>query len=401
MKKILSIVLLCIACMTANAQGVIRSIIFADNNDSRIGKGVQCNLDGILEEIDIISSCTGIDAAAPIVYEQFKCSPGNLRQCIKNFKCGTNDIVLFFYFGHGMRSKSDKSEFPQMCLGTDFSRQNEWIPLEDVKNVIQKQNPRFLLVFGDLCNSSDYGVSPKYGVLTSAGPSEINSKMNEAMKRLFVNCRGTVIACGSKAHEASWYDNRYTVGGGFFTMAFMAELEDYTMKNANADWNTLMSKVQSSVLNRTKKYRQEDSDFTLQTPHFRVNVTYNGSTTQQNTTMKDKQITEDNNRNNPQINIDKKDLHDALVEIANENNSPSARLSLRQSVLSRFANGSVIVDLMGRNGTFTVSSEKASDFIDRISTAFYLKNISILECQKDSNGKVTYLKVHEIYERNK
>ena len=404
MKKYVILLALCFVCAFANAQGMLRTIIFADNNDDRIGKGVQCNLEEIQEQIDIIASCIGMEdkTAAPLIYEQFNCNPKHLRECIKNFKCGTDDIVLFFYFGHGGRSPQDRSEFPQMCLGTDFSKQNLWVPLEDVKNEIGKQHPRFLLVFGDLCNSSDPGISPKYGVLNSASASEISATQKEAMKRLFLNCRGSVIASGSTKGEYSWYYNVHPDGGGFFTTVFQVELEGYTSKTASADWETLLGMVKNGVVGLTKELKSRNPDMTIQTPRFKVDVTYNGQTPKPNNDNETKKIDQNNNNlvdNNNNKQVNNNDFQSVLVDIANERNTPTYRIKKRASVLSHFANSDVWVDIIGRNNRTVVSSERASDFVERISTAFHLRNFTILDCQRDGNGKITALKVHEIYER--
>lgn len=404
MKKIIMMLALCFVCAFANAQGMLRSIIFADNNDNRIGKGVQCNLEGIQEQIDIIASCIGMEEhmASPLVYEQFRCNPQELRECIKNFKCGKDDIVLFFYFGHGGRSPKDRSEFPQMCLGTSFEKESQWIPLEDVKNAIMKQNPRFLLVFGDLCNSSDPGISPKYGILNSASASEISSTQKEAMKRLFLNCRGSVITSGSTKNEFSWYYNVHPDGGGFFTSAFQAELESYTKNNPNADWETLLGKIRDGVVGLTRDIKTRNPDMTIQTPKYKVEVSYVGNNPRPNNENETKMINQNNNNlveNNNTNQVNNGEFQSILIDIANENNTPTYRIKKRSSVLSCFANPNVWVDVVGRNNRTVVSSERASDFIERISTAFHLRNFTILECQRDGNGKITSLKVHEIYEK--
>ena len=409
MKKLFFMIMLCGLSTLANAQGVLRTIIFADSNDDRIGEGVQSNMDNILEEIDVIAACIDMTdkCATPIVYEQFNCNPQNMRNCIKNFKCGKDDIVLFFYFGHGGRSPQDRSDFPQMCLGTNFSQNSQWIPLEDVKNAIEKQNPRFLLVFGDLCNSADLGITPKYGVLTSAtSATDIKSTQKAAMKKLFFDCRGTVIASGSEKGEYSWYINSYPDGFGFFTRIFIDELENYTSSTPNPSWDTLMERVRNGVISlttelRAKDTRSEEERMTIQRPHSKRNVTYtNNNQVIEKKNEEDKQITNENKTlvNNNKVE-DNSDLKSMLVDLVNKDNSPITRIRKRSGVLALFANPNVWVDMMGRNHTTVVSSEYASDFVERLSTAPYLKNFSIVDCQRDNNGKIISLKIHEIYER--
>lgn len=343
--------------------------------------------------------------AAPLVYEQFNCNPQNLRECIKHFKCGNNDIVLFFYFGHGGRSTQDKSEFPQMCLGKNYLNQNsQWIPLEDVKNAIMKHNPRFLLFFGDCCNDASQDVTPKWGILNSASASEINNAQKEGMKKLFANSKGYVIASGSTKGEFSWYNNTYPDGGGFFTTAFINELESYTSQTANADWETLLNRVHKSVLERSQQLvNYNPQKFTLQHPHYLFEVSYGGQPIAKNDNKQEQIRIENNNNqlmdNNNNQQINRNDFQSLLVDIASERNTPTYRIKKRSSVLSHFASSDVWVDIIGRNNKTVVSSERASDFVERISTAFHLRNFTILDCQRDGNGKITALKVHEIYER--
>lgn len=409
MKKQFLIIVLCGLCTLVNAQGMLRTIIFADNNDDRIGEGVQCNMEQIIEEIDIIAACIDMTdrCATPLVFEQFNCNPQNMRNCINNFKCGKDDIVLFFYFGHGGRSPQDRSDFPQMCLGTDFSQNSQWIPLEDVKDAIEKQNPRFLLVFGDLCNSSDLGITPKYGVLTSAASAtDIAQKQKEAMKKLFLYSKGTVIASGSEKNEFSWYLNSYPDGYGFFTNIFIQELESYTTSTDNPNWDTLMERVRNGVISfsselRAQDTRPENERITVQRPQSKRNITYiNNNLVVEEKTEENKQITKKNETLvvNDKIE-DNSDLKSMLVDLVNKENSPMTRIRKRSDVLALFANPKVWVDMVGRNHTTVVSGAYASDFVERLSTAPYLKNFSIVDCQRDNNGKITSLKIHEIYER--
>lgn len=402
MKSIFILLVLIVTNITVNAQGMLRSIIFADTNDDKIGDGVQCNLDVIQEEIDKIASCIGMEnmTAAPLIYEQFDCTPQKLRECMKGFRCGTDDIVMFFYFGHGGRSPYDRSEFPQMCLGTDISRQEEWIPLEDVKNMLMKQNPRLCIVYGDLCNSADSDISPKYGVLTSASASEFNETQKVAMRKLFLESRGSIITSGSTKTEYSWYCNVYPDGGGFFTTVFLNELENYTSSTKDADWETIMKKTRDGVVSLTESLKSRNPDITTQTPRFIVDIKYNKQLDiKTNREEENKIINNNNNKLNNDNNVMDTSLKNALVDLANESNTPSYRIKKSPSVLSMFSNSNVWVDIVGRNNKTIVSSERAADFVSRVATAFHLKNFTILDCQRDTEGKVTTLKIHEIYEK--
>ena len=62
-----------------------------------------------------------------------------------------------------------------------------------------------------------------------------------------------------------------------------------------------------------------------------------------------------------------------------------------------FVSPDVKVESVGRNGTTIVSTETAKDFMLRLCTLSNLVNLVEVDCQRNPEGKYTYLKVHEIY----
>ena len=40
----------------------------------------------------------------------------NLESVIDNLNCGPDDIIFFYYSGHGGRAENENTQFPEMCL---------------------------------------------------------------------------------------------------------------------------------------------------------------------------------------------------------------------------------------------------------------------------------------------
>jgi hypothetical protein len=66
-------------------------------------------------------------------------------------------------------------------------------------------------------------------------------------------------------------------------------------------------------------------------------------------------------------------------------------------ILNQWFSSNAIVEVYGRSGQLRLTRETAKGFLERVSTAYKLINFAELEKQLDNNGKITYLKLHEIY----
>ena len=146
--------------------------------------------------------------------------------------------------------------------------------------------------------------------------------------------------------------------------------------------------------------KSDMDQMTTQTPHAKINVDYINNEPNEKKPEENKTITNQNNMlvDNPQVK-NNSELQSMLVDLVNTDNTPMYRIKMRSKVLALFEGPGAWVDMVGRNQRTIVSGETAEEFVERLSTAPYLKNFSIIDCQRNSNGKITFLKIHEIYER--
>lgn len=353
----------------------LHTIIFANTLDPTIGKSVLLDYNRISIEVNTIAAATGLNLKK-YFYKDASCSNTNLRRVLEHLQTNKDDVILFYYSGHGVRSKQDASEFPQMCLGSNQDK--DFYPLETVLKKLEKQPARLKLILGDCCNNYASWVKPKddgsrsFTVLSKAPVNVYNN--------LFANNKGFLIASSSKKGETSGCN---TLVGGFFTHFFLNALEHYASKGMETTWDKVMFTTKEATFEALKGE---------QTPIYAVRV--NQVSTSNSTPNQEPQntATGDTSSNYEKIDI--------LTAIGNEYFPTEKRVSLQEIALKTFfCSSNAKVEVVGSNGTTIVATEKAADFVLRLCTAHNLIRLAEVDYELDENGRYKSLKVHEIYKK--
>lgn len=348
------------------------AIIFADTNDEKIGKSVMEDLQNIATLMSMIHTENSY-MLKEYYYWGNDCNNANLTKVLQNLLCNQEDVVFFYYSGHGTRSLDDNSKFPQMCLGSKSEK--DYMPLYRVEEIIAKKNPKFRIIMADCCNSFSPYVSPKsdYG----KGKTVIKSESATALKTLFGQTEGSIIVASSKAGETSvaWEE------GGAFTYCFIFELLKMIEGTSSpVVWNTLLENTRTTALNATtgRMNTGQTSIFNINIDHVNIN----------NETEIDVPRS-----NNPFIS--------ALIKMADNGGTELNRINMAQPTLTKyFISPKAIVETYSQNGRTMLSRETALEFLERVGTSYKLINFSIIPTsQTDANGKYIYLKIKEIYKQ--
>ena len=314
------------------------------------------------------------------VYDGNSCSNSNLRSCLNNLSCGPKDIVFFGYFGHGARSTGDSSEFPQICLGSGDP--SDFVPLEDVRDALMKKGARFVFVMGDCCNSYA-NIPKKRGTLSAAGPTTLSSSNSVVIRKLF-GMKGAVISAGCKKGEYSWVNS---ISGGFFTNGFLDEFDNYLDADpANPDWNNLFEKVRSNVVSVSRERLKSQGNY-VQTPIWRVDK------------EESPKIITDKNRDDNKPIIDDGTIRSKLMLLINKSEEQVLRKS-HISEVRRLFSQDCVVEIYGKDGETLLGVKKVDSYLRTITASPFLNNFIIRHEERDSSGKITLLRVHEIYLKN-
>lgn len=361
---------------TAPAQ-TLHAIIIADTNDPNIGRWDKQDYVNMTMEVSTIASATGMQLKK-YFRSGSQCSKSSLMDILNNLRTGNDDVVLFYYSGHGVRSTQDASEYPQMCMGSRYD--SDFVPLEYVLQRLNDQPARLKIVFGDCCNSTAPGVTSKEQ--PSKGVTVLSKAPVNAYTNLFMNYHGSIIASGSQKGEnsltISYKDG--SPAGGTFTVMFLQTLQFAVANGMDADWNKILSLTKETVYAMRK-----------QTPIFEVAAT-------PTETPREPHTPQNNSSTDEAESSGSNDVITLLKAIGNDGCDIEDRIKVMEKALPLlFTDPNVKVETVGRNGTTIVSTQTAKDFMLRLSTTTNLVDLVEVEATRNDKGQYSYLKVHEIY----
>lgn len=381
--------LLACVCFAQTAKPKMYVVAFADIDDKKIGAGEEKNLKHFDQFIGVIRAQLNgfIDVQDVDEYAGgIHCSKNSLVDWMNEFSCGSNDVVVFAYMGHGTRStKDDRTQFPQMCLGSTYDA--DFVNLEWVKNQLLKKNPRLCVVLGDCCNNYGQNVSNKPLVqdpdvtLASCSP---NDNHVQALKTLFCDSYGSVIASGSKPGEYSWIntDTSDKVHAGFFMDAFIRAVNAVSSSSNNNLWDNVFQKVASDP--SFLSIKDVDGNIYTQHPIYKVDV--------RNTP---------NNRppiiDYPDPIIEKTPLSKALLSIGDDRIDSRTRVKNIDIVFDNYFADGALVYFVSEHGR-SLETMWVKDYLVELSTKALFRGVVIRSTERNSQGKITKIALHEIFD---
>lgn len=360
--------------MTSSVYGQsLHSIIFANTSDPKIGESVLKDYYALSVEVNTIASATGLKLKT-YYYKDEKCCNKNLRNVLDQLKTNKDDVIIFYYSGHGARSVDDISEFPQMCLGS--SNDSDLYPLEKVLKKLNEQPARLKIVMGDCCNGITPGVTPKNYETRSV--TILSKEPVGFYNGLFSDNQGFMIASSSKKGELSAGTKDI---GGIFTASFLSVMKYYASKGMSTTWDKVMANTKDLTY-----------DVGQQTPVYAVRI--KNTTTSAPSQYQEPQNTAQDG------NSDDIEMIRILTAIGNDNLGVEERVQIQDKALKYLFNSpKAKVEVVASNGSTIVATERAEDFVLRLCTSHNLVNLVEVDCKLDNNGRYTYLKVHEIYKK--
>lgn len=175
----------------------------------------------------------------------------NAMQVLNGLNPGSNDIVVFYYSGHGFRWSDQTDAYPQMDIRaspyTKLSAETT-LSVSSVYNLLDKKGARLNMVITDCCNS-DIGINKMTETSFLAGRSYQTPHI-EKLQKLFLATKGNLIVTSSQAGEVSWSNS---VNGGFFTLSFLQAFHEEIsyLKTQEPSWDNILRKSQANTVNKT------------------------------------------------------------------------------------------------------------------------------------------------------
>lgn len=378
MKKRILVILaiLAIPILSAFAQEVkVHAIVFCNTDDEKIGISCKNDQARFVEELGVIQAALGCDVDWLNVYTGSACSKKNLEDALSSLRCGSNDVVFFYYSGHGVHAQADPADgwLPQMCLKYESYDQDKFVPVTYVRDKLKGKGARLNIILTDCCNNNASWVTVKSLLMGVTTPPKTNGIDVVRLKKLFYDSKGMVIATSSKRGQYSYGPNE----GGCFSISFWDEILKLEQGQGTATWNAVLDAAKHNTLDLTDG-KQE--------PVFQINTETTST-----------QISEQPVNNNVVIISMEQDLTTAFKKLVDNSYSRSNRLSMVESIASRLFTSDASVILLGRNLTTNVGGPTPiKKYLEELALSKTVKGLNIVKSHKSALGKYDLIYVSEI-----
>ena len=297
-----------LSAANVEAQEVHALIVIMDA-DKSIGKSVAIDgeivrtflreVDGVYEtHVKTLNSSQGATTKSNILRE------------IRALRPGPQDIVLFYFSGHGGMVKQDNRTYISVTNDTDPSRHASLLR-SDIEEAVTDLNPRLSMIITDCCSSSP-NRAVRNTVTFAVGVREKRSKV---IRNLFGQHRGMLHINGASEGQYGWC---LTGRGGVFTEAFFPAISEKSDLNSDGfiEWSEVIEvgTKQTAIFWRQLQLPMppRDPQATLQKPKvYSLPDLFNGSPTEFNADLwnvsnvySDLKLTFDTNKNRYRIHDD-------------------------------------------------------------------------------------------------
>lgn len=227
----------------------LRVLLIGDTNDRSIGKSVVTDLANFEKFTRDIAQNTGLAIDIRVI-KGGEVKSKKITDAINALKVESDDTVVFYYSGHGFRTKQVKTRWPLLYIpdagtkGVDF----QW-----VIDTLGKKNPRMLLAISDSCNS--FIDTPQRSVNTRA----MRPEQAAAWKKLFVEFSGKIYVSGSQVGQYSFGQDQT---GGAFSSRFLAIVRG-AVTDTNANWDNIMRQATKQIQINSAQQKTQDPQYEL------------------------------------------------------------------------------------------------------------------------------------------
>ena len=226
----------------------IHLVVVAATEDPRIGFSVQKDVINFSSQIKDVATFLSL----PLNYVEVSgknFGKANLEAAVNNLRPQANDIVIFYYSGHGYSAEQNpREQYPQFDL-----RQSRFddilkatVNASEILNRIQSKNARLNLVFTDCCNSN-LGLLKPEGKNFALTTKSLLDWEKSFVYDLFMKSKGSILATAAKKGQYA-YGN--TDVGGYFTSNLITSIEKYLSKfqTVSPSWQQIITEAQSSTV---------------------------------------------------------------------------------------------------------------------------------------------------------
>lgn len=204
------ILVICDNYVSAENNGIAQSV--------RVDMGTMTQLFNVLEKRNIMK-------VEKTVLQGTKATLANIRTAIKNLQVGSDDVLMFYFSGHG-GMQNGKTFL--------FSSDEKELQRSEIEAAFNAKPARLKMIVTDACSNDVDGLSATRS-LSKSGQQIDAGEFDAIYKELFLNYQGILNISASTEGEYAWSNDNF---GGFFTYHFVKE---GLIKKPIGDWQTIFT----------------------------------------------------------------------------------------------------------------------------------------------------------------
>lgn len=131
-------------------------VTFYNTTDATIGRNKKAEMDMMSNEFQTIATSLEKHGYTTELhfFDASQCKKNVVINTINSLEVAPEDVVFFYYGGHGARPDNDLTDFfPVMCLNE--KNPSNWLRLSEVASLVEKKNPRLSIIMSGCCNVVD------------------------------------------------------------------------------------------------------------------------------------------------------------------------------------------------------------------------------------------------------
>jgi len=266
---VLLLLLLVIKPEAAQCQTLYAIIVAATNDpDKEISQGIRLSVNELKKELKIIQENTGFQ------YKEYDFTGNNfsssiVKSQIESMTCGSDDVIFFFYNGHGYRDKQKRSSWPILAVGYNILYASDLasysLTFDDITYLLKSKGARLSIAIAECCNNEVGYISAINKDIKGLASLDLAIRNPLRYAELYKNVKGSIEVAACEPGERAYISSS---NGSCFIKSFLEVQKELASISNNANWMDLLEKAKKRTTTLC-----EVNNLDKQTPHYEINIT--------------------------------------------------------------------------------------------------------------------------------